>query len=385
MQNKRRNIAIIGSTGSIGRQALEVIEAQPDLLCAEVLVAGNNVELLIEQAVKFQPNAVVILNKEKFNTIKETLSPYPIKVFAGEESVLEILEWSTIDMVLSAFVGFSGLKSTLKALECGKAVALANKESLVVAGALLTEVARKKNVPILPVDSEHSAVFQCLTGESFSEVEEIILTASGGPFRGKRKNELENVTAADALKHPNWSMGAKITIDSATLMNKGLEVIEAKWLFGYPEDKIKVVIHPQSIIHSMVLFNDGSIKAQLGLPDMRLPIQYALCYPKRPKNHFPRYNFLRPDTLTFEKPDALTFPCLQLAYEALKKGGNIPCALNAANEVAVDLFLKNHIKFNQIPEIINFVINKISHKSNPSFDDLIKTDNESREIVIKNY
>jgi len=385
MQNKRRNIAIIGSTGSIGRQALDVIEAQQDLLCAEVLVAGNNVELLTEQAIKFQPNAVVILNKEKFNFIKESLRSYPIKVFAGEESVLEILEWSTIDMVLSAFVGFSGLRSTLKALECGKPVALANKESLVVAGELLTQIATKNHVPILPVDSEHSAIFQCLTGENFSTVEEIILTASGGPFRGKSKNELENVTAADALKHPNWSMGAKITIDSATLMNKGLEVIEAKWLFGCSHEKIKVVIHPQSIIHSMVLFNDGSIKAQLGLPDMRLPIQYALCYPHRPKNIFPRYDFRKPDVLSFEEPDTQTFPCLELAYEALKKGGNIPCALNAANEVAVDLFLNNRIKFNQIPVIIEAVINKIYHHSNPSLDELIKTDRLSREIVTKNH
>lgn len=384
MQNKRRNIAVIGSTGSIGRQALEVIEAQPDLLCAEVLVAGNNADLLAEQAIKFQPNAVVILNKDKFNFIKETLRPYPIKVFAGEESVLEILEWGTIDMVLSAFVGFSGLRSTLKALECGKPVALANKESLVVAGALLTQVAKKNHVPILPVDSEHSAVFQCLTGENFSEVQEIILTASGGPFRGKRKNELENVTAADALKHPNWSMGAKITIDSATLMNKGLEVIEAKWLFECSPDIIKVVVHPQSIVHSMVLFKDGSIKAQLGLPDMRLPIQYALCYPNRPLNDFPRYDFRTPNSLTFEEPDIQTFPCLLLAFDALKKGGNIPCALNAANEVAVDLFLNNRIKFNQIPEIIESILNNTFYISNPTLEELISTDFESRKKILKN-
>ncbi|MCX8080789.1 MAG: 1-deoxy-D-xylulose-5-phosphate reductoisomerase [Bacteroidia bacterium] len=382
MQFKKRNIAIIGSTGSIGRQALEVIAHQSDLLSAEVLVAGSNAELLVEQARQFLPNAVVIINKEKYSIVKEALHNEPVKVFCGEESVMDILEWESVNMVLSAFVGFAGLRSTLKALEFGKPVALANKESLVVAGALLTETASRSKVPILPVDSEHSAVFQCLAGENEKEIEQIILTASGGPFRGKTKDELEHVTSYDALKHPNWSMGAKITIDSSTLMNKGLEVIEARWLFNCAPEKIKVVVHPQSIIHSMIMFTDGSIKAQLGLPDMRLPIQYALCYPHRPKNDFPRYDFKVPSSLTFEEPDLHTFPCLELAYDALRKGGNIPCVLNAANEIAVELFLNGKIKFTQIPELIRKAMENTEFISRPNLEQLTESDRETRKFVM---
>lgn len=379
---KKRNIAILGSTGSIGRQALEVIEAQKNFLRAGVLVAWNNADLLVEQAIRHRPDAVVILNEAKYSFVRESLRTFKVKVLSGEKSMLEVLEWKSIDMVLSAIVGFAGLQGTYRALECAKSVALANKESLVVAGDLLTHMSKKNKIPILPVDSEHSAIFQCLQGEDENPIEKIIITASGGPFRGKNVQYLKTVSCREALQHPNWRMGDKITIDSATLMNKGLEVIEARWLFDLPPDKIEVMVHPQSIIHSMVQFSDGSVKAQMGLPDMRLPIQYALCYPHRLNNTFPRYDFTNPSTLHFEKPDMQTFPCLLLAYEALKKGGNYPCVLNAANEVGVDLFLKEKIRFTEIPQIIEYTLGKVGYIASPSMDDYLNSDKVARHVAM---
>lgn len=381
MQNKK-SIAILGSTGSIGTQALEVIASNPEKFEVEVLTAQNNADLLIEQAKKFKPNAVVIGNEELYLKVKEVLVPLDIKVFAGESSLLSVVEMESIDLILTALVGYAGLKPTIRAIEAGKAIALANKETLVVAGELVTKLAREKGVNIYPVDSEHSAIFQCLVGEFDNPIEKIILTASGGPFRGKKKDELKLVTRAQALKHPNWIMGAKVTIDSASLMNKGLEVIEAKWLFGLKTEQIEVIVHPQSIIHSLVQFRDSSIKAQLGLPDMRLPIQFALGYPERLKSDFPRFSFANYPALTFEQPDTETFRNLALAFKALERGGNMPCVLNAANEVAVAEFLKDKVGFLQMSDVVEHCLAKIKHITNPSLEDYVKTDQETRRMAM---
>ncbi len=377
-ENKKRHIAILGSTGSIGTQALEVIAANAENFEVDVLTANGNAELLIQQAKKFKPNAVVISDENKYKQVKDALFADDVKVFAGVDSLSQVVEMESIDMVLTALVGYAGLKPTLAAIKSGKQIALANKETLVVAGELVTELAKQNSVNIYPVDSEHSAIFQCLAGEWHNPIEKIILTASGGPFRGWNAESLQAVTRAQALKHPNWTMGAKITIDSATLMNKGLEVIEARWLFGVKADKIEVIVHPQSIIHSIVQFQDGSMKAQMGLPDMKLPIQYALAYPKRLKSDFPRFNFLDYPALTFEKADTKTFRNLALAYEALEKCGNAPCALNAANEVVVDAFLKDKIGFMQMPEIIEKTIAKLQFIQKPGYEDFVQTDREAR-------
>ncbi len=377
-ENKKRNIAILGSTGSIGTQALDVIAANPDQFEVEVLTANGNADLLIEQAKKFKPNAVVITDESKYKQVKDALFEDDVKVFAGVDSLSQVVEMESIDMVLTALVGYAGLKPTLAAIKAGKQIALANKETLVVAGELVTALAKQNSVNIYPVDSEHSAIFQCLAGEWHNPIEKIILTASGGPFRGWNAENLQAVTRAQALKHPNWTMGAKITIDSATLMNKGLEVIEARWLFGVKADKIEVIVHPQSIIHSIVQFQDGSMKAQMGLPDMKLPIQYALGYPQRLKSDFPRFNFMDYPALTFEKADTKTFRNLALAYEALEKCGNAPCALNAANEVVVDAFLKDKIGFMQMPEIIEKSIAKLQFIKAPGYEDFVHTDREAR-------
>lgn len=373
-----KRIALLGSTGSIGTQALEVIAAHPDSFEAEVLIAQNNAALLIEQAKRFRPNAVVIGNESLYETVALALRDEPIKVYAGENAICAAVSMSTVDVVLTAVVGYSGLKPTIKAIEAGKAIALANKETLVVAGEMITSLARESGVNIYPVDSEHSAIFQCLAGEFHNRIEKIILTASGGPFRGKTRNELRTITKEQALRHPNWNMGAKITIDSATLMNKGLEVIEAKWLFGLRADQVEVVVHPQSIIHSLVQFEDGSIKAQLGLPDMRLPIQYALAYPERLKSDFPRFDFGNYPSLTFEKADTETFRNLALAYEALERAGNMPCALNAANEVAVAEFLKDRIGFLDMSVIVEKCLEKVPFVRTPGYDDYVNTDKEAR-------
>lgn len=378
---EKKRIAILGSTGSIGTQALEVIAAHPDQFEVEVLTARNNTKLLIEQALKFHPNAVVIENEANYETVKSALNSKDIKVFCGTEAVASVTQMDSIDLVLTALVGFSGTIPTLKAIEAGKNIALANKETLVVAGALVTQKAREHGIDIYPVDSEHSAIFQCLAGELNNPVEKIILTASGGPFRGKKKEELKKVTRDQALKHPNWSMGAKVTIDSASLMNKGLEVIEARWLFGLPPEKIEVVVHPQSIIHSMVQFEDGSIKAQLGLPDMRLPIQYAMTFPKRLHSEFPRFNFSAYPSLTFERPDTETFRNLALAFEALRKGGNMPCIMNAANEIAVQEFLSGQIGFLAMSDMVEKTMQKVSWMAQPTVEDYLATDREARIIA----
>lgn len=374
----KKHIAIIGSTGSIGTQAVEVISKQPERFETEVLTAQNNADLLISQALLLKPNAVVIGNEQYYEKVKEALFPLGVKVFAGEESYSQIVEMDSIDMVLTAMVGFAGLKPTIKAIEAGKQIALANKETLVVAGELITKAASEKGVSIYPVDSEHSAIFQCLAGEYIRSIEKIYLTASGGPFRGKDTAFLSNVKKEEALKHPNWNMGSKITIDSASLMNKGLEVIEAKWLFGVEADKIEVVVHPQSIVHSLVQFIDGSIKAQMGLPDMKLPIQYALSYPERLSSDFQRFNFLDYPNLTFERPDLKNFRNLALAFEAIKIGGNMPCILNAANEIVVAAFLKDRIGFLEMPDIIEKCMQKICMIKQPTYDDYVITDKETR-------
>lgn len=374
----KRSVAILGSTGSIGTQALDVISSHPDHFSVEVLTANNNADLLISQAKKFNPNAVVITKESLYLKVKDALASTEVKVYAGENALASIVQMDTIDIVLTALVGYSGLRPTIKALEAGKAIALANKETLVVAGDLVTNLAREKGVNIYPVDSEHSAIFQCIVGEFHNKIEKVILTASGGPFRGKKRSDLEKVTRAQALKHPNWSMGAKVTIDSATLMNKGLEVIEARWLFGLRPEQVDVVIHPQSIIHSFAQFEDGSIKAQLGLPDMRLPIQFALSYPNRLKSDFPRFDFAGYPSLTFEKPDTETFRNLALAFEALRRGGNVPCALNAANEVAVEEFLQERISFLEMSEIVERCLEKIDFIAKPGFEDYVNTDRETR-------
>ena len=376
MQKKR--LAILGSTGSIGTQTLEVVRKHADAFEVEVLTAHCNIKLLVEQALEFKPNVVVIGEKKLYRELADILEPHGIKVFAGAEAICEVMEMETIDLAVIALVGFAGLKPTLAALQAGKPIAIANKETLVVAGEIVTNLAREKAVNIYPVDSEHSAIFQCLAGEFHNPVELIYLTASGGPFRGKNREYLSTVTKEQALKHPNWSMGSKVTIDSASMMNKGLEVIEAKWLFGLRPDQIKVVIHPESIIHSLVQFEDGSLKAQMGLPDMRLPIQYAISYPERLKSDFPRFNFTDYAKLTFEEPDIKTFRNLALAYHALDKGGNIPCILNASNEVVVHAFLKDQIKFDEMPDVIEKMMSLMPFIKNPTYDDYVNTDNETR-------
>lgn len=373
-----KNIAIFGSTGSIGTQALEVVRANPERFSVEVLTAHSNDDLLIKQALEFKPNVVVIVEESKYPKVKEALSKENIKVFAGEASLEQAAGMNTYDIMLAAIVGYAGLKPTLKAIESGKVIALANKETLVVAGDLMVQKAIQTGSALIPVDSEHSAIFQCLVGENRNPIEKIILTASGGPFRGKKPNFLVNVKRDHALQHPNWSMGAKITIDSATLMNKGLEMIEAKWLFGLKPEQIQVVIHPQSIIHSMVQFEDGSIKAQMGLPDMKLPIQYALGFPQRIKNDFPRFNFKKFDTLTFEEPDTRTFKNLALATDALFKGGNLPCIMNAANEIAVWAFLRNRIGFLDMMVVVEKTMQKVSFVEKPSLEDYLESDAEAR-------
>ncbi|WP_020530936.1 1-deoxy-D-xylulose-5-phosphate reductoisomerase [Flexithrix dorotheae] len=378
---EKKKIAILGSTGSIGTQSLEVIQANRDKFEVLVLTAQNNADLLIQQAQKFSPSKVVIGNEAKYQSVKEALSSKGIEVLSGAKALEEVVSMDDIDIVLTALVGYSGLKPTIKAIQAGKDIALANKETLVVAGELITQLAAEQNIKILPVDSEHSAIFQCLVGEEGNPIEKIILTASGGPFRGKTVDQLLKVTKADALKHPNWEMGAKITIDSASLMNKGLEVIEAKWLFNLSGSQVDVIVHPQSIIHSMVQFEDGSIKAQMGLPDMKLPIQYALGFPKRLKSDFERFNFTDYSQLTFEKPDSKTFKNLALAFDVLEKAGNMPCALNAANEIAVERFLREEINFLDIARLNEACISKVDFVKNPSLEDYIATDKLARELA----
>jgi len=376
-----KRLAILGSTGSIGTQALEVVAAHPQVFEVEILSAHSNADLLISQAKEFKPNAVVITDETKYETVKTALASLPIKVFAGSGALEEVVQWESIDMVLAAIVGFAGLHSVLAAIDAGKSIALANKETLVVAGDLVMQRAREKNVAIIPVDSEHSAIFQCLTGENPATIEKIILTASGGPFLGRKPNYLVNVKASHALQHPNWTMGAKITIDSATLMNKGLEMIEAKWLFGLTNEQIDVVIHPQSILHSFVQFRDGSIKAQMGLPDMKLPIQYALAYPHRLANDFKRFNFRDYPTLGFDQPDYKTFRNLALAREAMEKGGNAPCVMNAANEIVVNAFLQNKVGFLEMSEMIEKTLEQITFVEQPSLADYEQSDKEARHLA----
>ena len=371
---QKKQIAILGSTGSIGTQALDVIAANDSLFEVYALTANNNVDLLIEQACKFNPEMVAIGNEKHYQTLKNALSDLPIKVFAGADSIAQVAEMQPIDMVLTAMVGYSGLKPTINAIKAGKKVALANKETLVVAGELICDLAAKYKASIIPVDSEHSAIFQCLAGEGDNPIEKLILTASGGPFRTKSLDELKIVTSLQALKHPNWDMGAKVTIDSASMMNKGFEIIEAKWLFGVYPDQIQVVVHPQSIIHSMVQFADGAIKAQLGVPDMKLPIQYAFTYPERLKTDFPRFDFDVCSQFTFEKPDLDRFRNLAFAYYAMDRGGNMPCILNAANEIVVSEFLKDKIGFLQMSDIIEEVMAKADYIAKPTYDDYVRTD-----------
>jgi 1-deoxy-D-xylulose-5-phosphate reductoisomerase len=378
---QKKRIAIFGSTGSIGTQALDVVRAQSDLFEVEILTAQTNDELLIKQALEFLPNAVVIGDEAKYTKVKEALASHDIKVFTGVSALEEVADFDTYDIMLAAIVGFAGLKPTLKAVSKGKLIALANKETLVVAGDIVMQTALENKSPIIPVDSEHSAIFQCLVGEARNPIEKIILTASGGPFLGKKPNFLVNVKRDHALQHPNWSMGAKISIDSATLMNKGLEVIEAKWLFNLRPDQIEVVIHPQSIIHSMVQFQDGSMKAQMGLPDMKLPIQYALGFPNRIANDFPRLQFKKYPSLSFEEPDYKTFRNLGLALEALKTGGNMPCVLNAANEIAVWAFLKNRIGFLDITAVVEKTMEKIDFIKKPTLEEYFESDGEARNFA----
>ena len=374
----KKAVAILGSTGSIGTQALQVIRSHEDKFIVEVLTAQNNAQLLIQQAIEFKPNAVVIGNETLYQQVDEALAPHHIKVYAGEAALAQVVQMESIHIVLTALVGYAGLLPTIKAIESGKHIALANKETLVVAGELVTELAAQKGVNIYPVDSEHSAIFQCLVGEFHNPIEKLILTASGGPFRGKDRDFLSSVTKEQALKHPNWDMGAKITIDSASLMNKGLEVIEAKWLFNVDQSQIDVVVHPQSIIHSMVQFEDSSIKAQMGLPDMRVPIMFALSYPDRLQSDFPRFDFLDYPNLTFEQPDKETFRNLALAFNALERAGNTPCILNAANEVVVSAFLEDKISFLGMSDVIAECLEKMTYIKKPSLQDYIETDKETR-------
>ncbi len=380
-EDNKRHIAILGSTGSIGTQALQVIRENPDKFVVEVLSAQNNGDLLIAQALEFEPNLVVIGDEQQYEKVKNALSPKLIKVYTGIKALADAVQNEHIDLVLTALVGYAGLLPTIKAIEAGKTIALANKETLVVAGDLITQLAREKAVNILPVDSEHSAIFQCLLGEFHNPIEKIILTASGGPFRGKKRDQLLEVTKKEALKHPNWEMGAKITIDSASLMNKGLEVIEAKWLFALKPNQIEVIVHPQSIIHSLVQFEDGSMKAQMGLPDMKLPIQFALGYPARIKTNWERFNFMHYPQLTFEQPDTETFRNLDLAYHCMEKGGNFACGLNAANEIAVDAFLKDKVGFLNMSDVLEETLSKLNYIAKPSLEDYINTDTEARKIA----
>ena len=383
MSLEKKKIAILGSTGSIGVQALEVVSEHPSLFQVEVLTANNNSLLLIQQAIKFKPNIVVIKNKNKYKEVNSALDGFGVKVYCGKESIEEVVDSENIDLVLTALVGYSGLKPTIRAIKSGKNIALANKETLVVAGGLIKKLCADYGTKICPVDSEHSAIFQCLTGEWHNPIEKIYLTASGGPFRGWGRDKLAGVKKEQALKHPNWNMGAKITIDSASLMNKGLEVIEAKWLFDLTGDQIDVVVHPQSIIHSAVQFQDGSIKAQLGLPDMKLPIQYALGFPKRIKNSFRRFNFMDYPNLTFEKPNVKTFRNLKLAYDAMERGGNMPCILNAANEIAVSGFLQDKIGFLNMSDLIADCMEKINFVASPKLEDYVSTNKETRMLAKK--
>jgi len=377
----QKRIAILGSTGSIGTQALEVISAHPEKFEVEILTAQNNYDLLIQQSIRHQPNMVVIGNEEHYEKVKTALESHSIKVYCGADAIAQVTAFDSVDMVLTAMVGFSGLKPTIEAIRSGKSIALANKETLVVAGELIMEEARNRRVNIIPVDSEHSAIYQCLAGESGNSIEKIILTASGGPFRDWGIEELEVVSPDQALRHPNWCMGPKITIDSATLMNKGLEVIEARWLFGVDPGNIEVVVHPQSVIHSMVRFIDGSIKAQMGLPDMRLPIQYAFSYPDRVESDFERFDFLKYPALTFEQPNTKIFRNLALSYEALRKGGNWPCILNAANEVAVEAFLTEKIGFLQIPDVIENTLGRSTYIGTPELEDYFNSDLQARQVA----
>lgn len=379
----KRHIAILGSTGSIGTQALEVIRANKSEFEVEVLTANSNADLLIQQALEFKPNAVVIADERQYKHVFDSLTNHHIKVYSGNESISQAMEMETIDLVLTALVGYAGLKPTMNAIKCGKSIALANKETLVVAGDLITSLAQEKAVNIFPVDSEHSAIFQCLAGEWENKIEKIYLTASGGPFRNKTIEDLNGITKEQALNHPNWQMGNKVTIDSASLMNKGLEMIEAKWLFNLKPEQIEVIVHPQSIIHSLVQFEDGSMKAQMGLPDMKLPIQYALSYPARLKSDFPRFNFMDYPELTFEQPDTKTFRNLALAKEAMKKGGNMPCILNAANEIAVQAFLDDKISFVSMPDLIEECMQKIHFIEKPTLEDYENTDKETRRTALE--
>ena len=373
-----KKIAILGSTGSIGTQALEVIRIHHNKFEAEVLTAQNNADLLIQQALEFRPNCVVIGNEDFYQKVFDALDSEDIKIYAGAGALSQVVQMDSVDLVLTALMGYAGLLPTIKAIEAKKNIALANKETMVVAGELITKLAQENAINIYPVDSEHSAIFQCLIGEFHNPIEKLILTASGGPFIGEKRSDLSKVTKEQALNHPNWEMGAKITIDSATMMNKGLEVIEAKWLFGVPLSKIEVVVHPQSIIHSMVQFEDSSMKAQLGMPDMRVPIQFAMSYPDRIKSNFPRFNFVDYPSLTFEQPDVETFRNLSLAYSAIEDGGNKPCILNAANEIAVDAFLNDKIGFLEISDIIESSLEKVSYIRTPELQDLVETDRETR-------
>ena len=376
-----RGIAILGSTGSIGTQALDVVRAQPGRFRVEVLTAGRNADLLIAQALEFKPNAVAIADESQGQKVRDALWEHDIKAYSGQDAIAQLVEMDGIDIVLTALVGFAGLRPTMNAIAAGKHIALANKETLVVAGGPVMEAARQKRVDILPVDSEHSAIFQCLAGEFHNPIEKLILTASGGPFRGRKRDELATVTKAQALKHPNWEMGAKITIDSASLMNKGLEVIEARWLFDIPADRIEVVVHPQSIVHSGVQFEDGSIKVQMGLPDMKLPIQYALGYPQRLANAFPRFSFAEYPNLSFEQPDLATFRNLQLAYDALAAGGSAPCVLNAANEIAVAAFLEGEVGFLEMSAVVEHALNAVEHVAQPDIEALFGLDALAREAA----
>jgi len=382
-QESKKCIAILGSTGSIGTQALDVIRDNKDVFQVEVLTARTNAELLAKQAVEFDANAVVIIDEAKYKWLKDQLFDKGIKVYCGEQALAEVVEMDSIDIVLTAVVGFSGLKPTIHAIRAGKHIALSNKETLVVAGEIITVEAKKKGVNIYPVDSEHSAIFQCLAGEFHNPIEKIYLTASGGPFRGFKTADLKNVNPKQALKHPNWDMGAKVTIDSASLMNKGLEVIEAKWLFGLNPNQIDVIVHPQSIIHSIVQFEDGSMKAQMGLPDMKLPIQYALGYPERLPSKFPRFNFVDYPSLTFEKPDLESFRNLQLAFNSMEQGGNAPCILNASNEIAVEYFLKGKIGFLEMSDIVEDSLNKVSFVKTPDLETYFETDREARTYALE--
>ena len=382
-QAHKRRIALLGSTGSMGVQSLQVIAQYPDLLQLEVIAANSSAELLIQQARTYKPNIVVVVQEEAYKIVKEALADEDVKVFCGEQSLCDVCEMECVDMVLSCIVGVAGLRPIYHAIDCGKLIALANKETLVVAGELMTRKAKERQVPIYPVDSEHSAIFQSLAGEQFNPIEKLIITASGGPFRGWSKEELQAVTLERALKHPNWNMGPKVTIDSSTLTNKGLEVIEAKWLFDVPLENIEVVVHPQSVVHSLVQFRDGSIKAQLGVPDMKLPIQYAITYPLRLENSFPRFDFANYPQLTFEKPDMETFPCLNIAYEASRRGGCMPCVMNAANEVAVQWFLQEKIRYAEIPMLIENALAKADFCVPQSVEEYLEIDKETKNRICR--